>query len=231
VQINRSNLLKSGGLGVLILLVNTGFFAGPDFPAANFGQGQTRHTSRAPGAESLSFRSVTGSSHRALGVCERFPSTDRDGGSPGTEVMIQLAHEPQAESFNSKDRTGGNMGFHTLKPCPKSPNCVSSRGDTDRQRMDPIPYTGSASGAKSRLTIVVRSMKGAEVVVERDDYVHAEFTSTFLRFVDDVEFWLDASAKVIHFRSASRIGYYDFGVNRRRMEAIRTRFLKTRDSK
>jgi uncharacterized protein (DUF1499 family) len=97
--------------------------------------------------------------------------------------------------------------------------------------MDPISYTGSSKEAKSKLILVIKGMRGADVLAEREDYVHTTFTSTFVRFVDDVEFWLDDSAKLIHFRSASRIGYYDFGVNRRRMEVIRARFLEIQHSR
>ena len=55
-------------------------------------------------------------------------------------------------------------------------------------------------------------------------YLHVEFTSAIFRFVDDVEFLFDAGSGTIHMRSASRAGYSDFGVNRRRMEAIRSQF-------
>jgi uncharacterized protein (DUF1499 family) len=63
----------------------------------------------------------------------------------------------------------------------------------------------------------------AKLVQEDDAYLHYEFTSLLLRFVDDVEFLFDDETKTIHFRSASRTGYGDFGVNRRRMEDIRSR--------
>jgi uncharacterized protein (DUF1499 family) len=62
-----------------------------------------------------------------------------------------------------------------------------------------------------------------KLVQEDDGYLHYEFTSLLLRFVDDVEFLFDDETKTIHFRSASRTGYGDFGVNRRRMEDIRSR--------
>ena len=62
-----------------------------------------------------------------------------------------------------------------------------------------------------------------KLVQEDDSYLHYEFTSLLLRFVDDVEFLFDDETKTIHFRSASRMGYGDFGVNRRRMEDIRSR--------
>ena len=51
-------------------------------------------------------------------------------------------------------------------------------------------------------------------------YLHYEFTSLLLRFVDDVEFLFDEATKTVHFRSASRTGYSDLGVNRRRMEQM-----------
>ena len=64
-------------------------------------------------------------------------------------------------------------------------------------------------------------MPRTKLVEEEDAYLHYEFTSLLLRFVDDVEFVLDDETKTIHFRSASRTGYGDFGVNRQRMEEIR----------
>ena len=110
-------------------------------------------------------------------------------------------------------------------PCPGSPNCVSSLGTGPGDRMDPIPFESSRAEAKSRLSRVIQGMSKSLIEVELDDYIHATFRSLIFGFVDDVEFWLDDSAKAIHFRSASRTGYYDFGVNRRRMEAIRAAFI------
>jgi uncharacterized protein (DUF1499 family) len=45
-----------------------------------------------------------------------------------------------------------------------------------------------------------------------------------LRFVDDVEFLLVPAERVIHVRSASRVGYSDLGTNRKRVEALRAKF-------
>lgn len=123
------------------------------------------------------------------------------------------------------------MNSNPLKPCPNSPNCVSTLSERDQHKMDPIPYTGSLKEARVKLILVLRGMGEADVITEREDYIHATFTSKFLRFVDDVELWLDDTAKLIHFRSASRTGYYDFGVNRRRMSVIRTRFVEMENSR
>ena len=69
----------------------------------------------------------------------------------------------------------------------------------------------------------VAGLPRTKLIKEDDTYLHYECTSLLLRFVDDVEFVFDDEAKLIHFRSASRIGYGDLGVNRRRMEGIRSR--------
>jgi uncharacterized protein (DUF1499 family) len=113
-----------------------------------------------------------------------------------------------------------------LASCPASPNCVCSQAaDGDSHRMPPIPWTGSAREAIERLVKLVETSPRTRIVTRGENYLHAEFTSALLRFVDDVEFLIDEAAGVIHFRSASRVGYSDFGVNRRRMEQLCERFL------
>ncbi len=68
---------------------------------------------------------------------------------------------------------------------------------------------------------MIGSLPRTRLVEEDESYLHYEFTSLLLRFVDDVEFLFDDETKTIHFRSASRTGYSDLGVNRRRMEQVR----------
>jgi uncharacterized protein (DUF1499 family) len=86
--------------------------------------------------------------------------------------------------------------------------------------MEPIRYQGAAESARRRLLEIIRTFPGTTVVQDSGNYLSAEFRSAIFSIVDDVEFEFDDSAKLIHFRSASRLGYYDFGVNRRRMETI-----------
>jgi uncharacterized protein (DUF1499 family) len=108
-----------------------------------------------------------------------------------------------------------------LAPCPSSPNCVSTQAEDADHRMEPIALTGTASEALARLKQALSALPRTVIVTETEDYLHAECTSLLFRFVDDVEFWIDVPNRLIHFRSASRVGRYDFGVNRARMEAIR----------
>ena len=111
-----------------------------------------------------------------------------------------------------------------LAACPDSPNCVSSQSTDRRHAIDPLRYDETAEEARKRLIEAVSGMKRVRIVVAGERYLHAEFTSALFRFVDDAEFLLDDGTKTIHVRSASRVGYSDLGVNRRRVEEIRTRF-------
>lgn len=108
-----------------------------------------------------------------------------------------------------------------LVPCPSSPNCVSTKAQDEGHAIAPMRYHKSRLEAKEALKEAIRSLPRAKLVEEDESYLHYEFTSLLLRFVDDVEFLFDDEAKTIHFRSASRTGHSDFGVNRRRMENIR----------
>ena len=111
-----------------------------------------------------------------------------------------------------------------LKPPPTTPNAVSSQAGDDAHRIAPIRYSDDGAEAFARLHGLVADWPGAAIVQAKSGYLHAEFTTRWLRFVDDVEFWLDPAEGVIQVRSASRLGHSDLGTNRRRIEAIRARF-------
>jgi uncharacterized protein (DUF1499 family) len=117
------------------------------------------------------------------------------------------------------------MSHRTLSPCPDSPNCVSTLypSQDSRHAIAPYRFSRTKSDAKALLKTVIAGLPRTRLVEEDETYLHYEFTSLLLRFVDDVEFLFDDEAKAIHFRSASRTGYGDLGVNRRRMEDIRSR--------
>ena len=73
-------------------------------------------------------------------------------------------------------------------------------------------------------------MPEATIIEEQDDYLYAEFRSRIFRFVDDVEFAVDNENNEVHFRSASRVGHSDLGVNRARMERIQREFSQINTS-
>lgn len=107
-----------------------------------------------------------------------------------------------------------------LKPCPASPNCVSTEDADPDRRMAPLPYRMDRLTSRALLLSIIESMPRITVVTAGEHYLHVEFRSAVFGFVDDVEFVFDDTAEVIRFRSASRRGYWDLGVNRRRMRAI-----------
>lgn len=112
-----------------------------------------------------------------------------------------------------------------LAPCKRTPNCVSTQAERPSQKMDPIPYTGPLSAARDRMRRALLSLPRTRIEEEGATLIRATCRSLLLRFVDDVEIRFDDTAKLIHFRSASRLGRRDFGVNRKRMDAVRQEFL------
>ncbi|MGB7755541.1 MAG: DUF1499 domain-containing protein [Salinisphaera sp.] len=111
-------------------------------------------------------------------------------------------------------------------PCVSAPHCVSSQAAPgDSHYVMPLAYTGSAEQAKHALLAVLAGEDNAKIVSSEGRFVHATFTTT-LGFVDDVSFLVQPTESVIDVKSSSRIGYYDFGVNRDRVERIRKAFAQ-----
>lgn len=107
-----------------------------------------------------------------------------------------------------------------LKPCKDSPNCASSLDERPSFKVTPLSFAGDASEALKKVKDVLLQQDRTRLVEESDGYLHVEFKSLIFRFVDDLEVWIDDSEKLIHFRSASRVGYSDFGVNKKRILEI-----------
>jgi uncharacterized protein (DUF1499 family) len=116
-----------------------------------------------------------------------------------------------------------------LRPPSRTPNSVSSQAHlwpegeyaSEYAKIEPLRYTDDSSIAMNRLRETLTSWPGARIVENRPEYIRVQFKTRWLRFVDDAEFLLDPAERVIHVRSASRLGRKDFGVNRARVEALR----------
>jgi uncharacterized protein (DUF1499 family) len=143
----------------------------------------------------------------------------------GAGIALHLASSKGATMFSGKrpDNLGVKEG--RLASCGRRLNCVSSQADPgDAQRyVAPIPFKGSAVDALAAARRAVESMRRATIVRHEGNYLHAEFRSRLMGYVDDVEFTYDDKAGVLHLRSASRLGRRDFEVNRKRVEALRAR--------
>ena len=126
--------------------------------------------------------------------------------------------------FGCAGEQPNNLGAQDglLVPCPRSPNCVSSQARDERHRIAPLTFADEPDTAWARLRAVLTGRADATLIEEQPGYLRLELRTTL--FVDDAEFLLDPANRVIHVRSASRLGYSDLGKNRSRMEEIRRQF-------
>ena len=110
-----------------------------------------------------------------------------------------------------------NIGIRdgSLTACPESPNCVSSYESSEEHAI------AALDGNLNQVQQILVAMDGANIVEQSNNYLYAEFTSSLMGYVDDVEFLYDAASNTTQVRSASRVGYSDMGANRSRVEAIR----------
>ena len=141
-----------------------------------------------------------------------------------TSDIIRVKHDLSADGgpdMNEQANIENKIVDELITPCPNTPNCVSSIDTTRGHFVPPLEFTGSARDAQHKLLKILNNSKGARVVTFEENLIEAEFISAIFRFVDDVKFYLDDHKKIIHVKSASRVGFSDLGVNRRRVERIR----------
>ncbi len=117
-----------------------------------------------------------------------------------------------------------------LRPCPNRPNCVNSDSNDNGhgKQIAPISFTGSPEKAWQRIQGIIKNI-GGEIMADKSPYLWATFTSAVFHFVDDVELRMVPEEKLIHIRSGARVGYWDLGVNEKRVEKIRRLFMEEQD--
>jgi len=114
---------------------------------------------------------------------------------------------------SQKGKAKGLVNGHLAEP-GSAPNSVSSEIDVQPEKKI-APLKGSLAQIKSAITAT-----GGTITSETDSYVSATYMSKIFKFVDDVEVRHDKE-NIWHIRSASRVGYSDRGVNKKRVESIR----------
>jgi uncharacterized protein (DUF1499 family) len=108
-----------------------------------------------------------------------------------------------------------------LAAMPTKPNAVSSQTNNNDMRVEPLEYKSTTNETMKSIKSVLKVMGKNEVIKEENHYLYVVFTTGILHFHDDVEVLLDEQHKIVHFRSQSRAGYSDLGVNRKRYEAFK----------
>jgi len=147
-------------------------------------------------------------------------------GTAALAALVLLAAQLGAFSGHAPANPGVRDG--RLRPPSKTPNSVSSQADLwvqhpmqDYARIAPLAVKGSGPATIAQIKRIAEALPGAKVIEARDDYLYLQFTTRWMKFVDDAEFWFDPATNVVQLRSASRVGRKDFNVNRARIEAIR----------
>lgn len=97
--------------------------------------------------------------------------------------------------------------------------------DSDEHHIEPLPWS---DGVIERAAEVLERMPRTRIVAREPNYLHAEVTSALFRFVDDLELLAEPAAGIVAVRSSSRIGYWDGGVNRARVDALRAALSEQR---
>ena len=122
--------------------------------------------------------------------------------------------------FNFSGERPSNLGVKDgkLAASPGTPNCVNSQSNDAQSKIDALPPVSIAE-----IKGVVEAMEGTTIIEETDNYLYAEFKSKLMGYVDDVEFYRDEANNAVQVRSASRLGKSDLGVNRKRVEKIRSK--------
>lgn len=111
------------------------------------------------------------------------------------------------------------MTDRTSTPCGNKPNCVSTEDEREAFALDAFVLSpGTDIDAIERIAL---QLPGAKTAAKQDNYIRVECTSKIMRFVDDLELRIDDNKLLV--RSESRVGYSDFGVNRKRAEQLRER--------
>lgn len=141
--------------------------------------------------------------------------------------LLGLGLFTTACSSSAPDSLGVKNG--KLAPCPNSPNCISSQATDKEHSIAALKISGNTDAVMQRLADTIKTMNG-KVITIKGPYLHAEFRSKVFRFVDDLECYYDEAKELIELRSAARLGYSDFSVNRNRAEELRALFKKMNSS-
>ena len=74
---------------------------------------------------------------------------------------------------------------------------------------------------------IIENSPRTEIVELDGDYLHAEVTSKWMKYVDDLEISFVPESSKLEVRSESRVGESDLGVNQKRVDLLKSKlFIK-----
>ena len=125
---------------------------------------------------------------------------------------------------NTQVPDGLGVDNRQLAKLPTSPNAVSSQTEQENKYVQPLEFEESLATSRRQILAILEQNPQIIILEQTENYIHAVATSSILKFKDDIEFYFDQEEEVIHFRSASRTGYWDFGVNRKRYNKLKGKY-------
>ncbi|MCM1988546.1 DUF1499 domain-containing protein [Oceanirhabdus seepicola] len=130
--------------------------------------------------------------------------------------------------YSKNTQTPNNLGVKDgkLAPLSNKPNCVSTQTTMGDKKIVPLPFKENLIKSREEILNIIKSFPNTNIIEMKDDYIYVVFTSSRMKYNDDVEFYFDINDKVIHFRSASRVGYSAMGSNRKRYNIIKNMYFK-----
>jgi uncharacterized protein (DUF1499 family) len=140
-------------------------------------------------------------------------------------ILVLVSCNSQYMSKVGLIKKGDKIVF---RPCPKKSNCYSSSSHEKEGKnyFNPISIREEKKNRLEKAKRIVLKM-GGKVVTENEDYLHAVFTSSVFKFIDDMELYF-GEEDLIHLKSSSRVGSYDFGVNSERLRNFTFRYHQSR---
>ncbi|WBW99203.1 DUF1499 domain-containing protein [Oceanirhabdus sp. W0125-5] len=130
--------------------------------------------------------------------------------------------------YSKNTQQPNNLGIKNgrLTPLPNKPNCVSTQTTMGGKKIIPLPFKDNLVKSREEILCIIKSFPNTNIIEMKEDYIYVVFKTYRMKFYHDVEFYFDIKNKAIHYRSASRVGYSDLGLNRKRYNIIRNMYFK-----
>ena len=76
---------------------------------------------------------------------------------------------------------------------------------------------------------ILKNTPRVKIINNNEDYLHALATSRIMKFTDDIEIKKFEKNNILEVKSKSRTGFYDLGVNKRRIKTLHFRLIDIYD--
>jgi uncharacterized protein (DUF1499 family) len=133
-----------------------------------------------------------------------------------TIIIMAVVAVMVYQNLNPPSQLGLHQG--RLAALASTPNGVSTMAKDSDKSVAPLNFKADLKATQLAALRAFAHMPNNQIIERNERYVHAVFFSPRMGFRDDVELYFDQQNQVLHYRSQSRVGYSDMGVNRQRYQ-------------